>query len=609
MIKWEDIEIGNKKPNSKGEVQTTCPKCSHTRKKKKDPCLSVNIESGVAHCFHCGETSLREKKSDSFKFELPPQKWENFTNLSDNVVKWFKSRGISQKTLIDCRITEEKYYQPQKKKEVNNIVFNYFYGVTLVNKKFRSADKAFTQCRNAKKVFYGVNDLEGEKECYIVEGEMDKLALWEVGIKNCISVPNGANDLNDIFETCGEELKNIDKFYLAVDNDEPGVKLENSLLTRLGKWKCSKIEFKHGKDANDELKAGKLELLEALKNSVDYPVEGTFTAKDVEDEIYDLYENGDEETLKPDGENWKNFNEMFSILMGQLTVVTGVPSSGKSNFVEWWVLELIRKYDFLKASYYSPEHFPLKKHHEIMSEKVVGKHFAENNFEGRMNRAELEKYIEWSSDKIYLTMPDGGKTPNWDWIFERWKEQCFKYGCNIFVVDAFNKVKMNNRESTGEISDLLSDITMFAQVHNVHVILIAHPRKMGKDEDGRETMPDLYDVKGSGDFRDQTHNGLAVHRLYGDDKRDVRIKNLKAKFKNQGSGNIGESIVVKYNVKNGRYFDQYEDNDPIWGEVKQQVIQTKESEIEPSRLSALSRQSGYPSGLPMDDSFYDEVPF
>jgi len=604
MIEWSKIDLTGKKPKANGEVQTLCPSCSHTRKKKTDKCLSVNVETGVAKCWNCDEISVRDKKRNKISYDLPPQKWSNHTNLSDRAVKFFKSRGISQKTLIECRITQEKFYQPRLGKEVNNIVFNYFYGVTLLNKKFRSSTKDFAQCKNAKKVFYGINDIEGEKECYIVEGEMDKLALYEAGFKNCISVPNGANDLNDVFENCENELKSIEKFFIAVDNDEPGQKLENALITRLGKYKCSKIEFVNGKDANDELMNSVFSLQDCLNNPIDYPVEGTFTAEDVSDDIYDLYDNGDTETLKPNGSNWDKFNEMFSIILGQLTVVTGVPSSGKSNFIEWYILSLIKDNKELKVSYYSPEHFPLKKHHEIISEKVIGKHFAKSDFDDRMNRAELAEYIKWSSDKIYLTMPDGGVTPNWAWIFERWKEQCFKYGCNIFVVDAFNKVKMDNRESTAQISDLLSDITMFCQTHNVHVFLIAHPRKMGKDDDGNDVMPDLYDVKGSGDFRDQAHNGLCVHRIYdSDDKRDVIIKNLKAKFKNQGSGNIGNTVSVKFNVKNGRYFEKFEDNEPIWNKSIQNEIDPMKSNIEDSRLSALNRQSGYP------DNLIDDCPF
>ena len=601
MIDWNKIDTKGKNPKANGEIQTLCPSCSHTRKKKTDKCLSVNIETGVAKCWNCEDTSFREKKSKAISYDLPPQKWENHTSISDKVVKFFKGRGISQKTLIECRITEEEYYQPQLSKKTNNIVFNYFYGITLLNKKFRSAEKAFTQCKNAKKVFYGINDLEGEKECYIVEGEMDKLALWEVGVKNCISVPNGANDLNDVFETCGDELKAIEKYYIAVDNDEPGQKLEKALINRLGKWKCSKIEFINGKDANDELMHSTFSLEDSLSNPIDYPVEGTFNAVDVWDDILDLYRNGDEETIKPKSKDFKDFNKIFSILMGQLTTVTGIPSSGKSNWVEWFVTQLICDHDNLKASFFSPEHLPMKKHHEVLAEKVVGKKFGSSEFGNRMNEDELIKYREWSKDKIYLTAPERGELVSWDWLLERFKEQCFKYGCNIFVIDAFNKVKRKNGESLSEIGETLAKITAFCQAYDVHVFLIAHPTKMPKIQGSEKyEMPDLYSVKGSGDFRDQTHNGLCVHRDY--ETGEVIVKNLKAKFKNQGSGSIGSFVTFNYDLNNGRYYDGVTDDRPLWERNNiQKEIEPIESDIEPSRLNALSRQSGY--AVQDDNSF------
>jgi len=601
MIDWNKIDTKGKNPKANGEIQTLCPSCSHTRKKKTDKCLSVNIETGVAKCWNCEDTSFREKKSKAISYDLPPQKWENHTSISDKVVKFFKGRGISQKTLIECRITEEEYYQPQLSKKTNNIVFNYFYGITLLNKKFRSAEKAFTQCKNAKKVFYGINDLEGEKECYIVEGEMDKLALWEVGIKNCISVPNGANDLNDVFETCGDELKAIEKYYIAVDNDEAGQKLEKALINRLGKWKCSKIEFINGKDANDELMHSTFSLEDSLSNPIDYPVEGTFNAVDVWDDILDLYRNGDEETIKPKSKDFKDFNKIFSILMGQLTTVTGIPSSGKSNWVEWFVTQLICDHDNLKASFFSPEHLPMKKHHEVLAEKVVGKKFGSSEFGNRMNEDELIKYRDWSKDKIYLTAPERGELVSWDWLLERFKEQCFKYGCNIFVIDAFNKVKRKNGESLSEIGETLAKITAFCQAYDVHVFLIAHPTKMPKIQGSEKyEMPDLYSVKGSGDFRDQTHNGLCVHRDY--ETGEVIVKNLKAKFKNQGSGSIGSFVTFNYDLNNGRYYDGVTDDRPLWERNNiQKEIEPIESDIEPSRLNALSRQSGY--AVQDDNSF------
>ena len=604
MINWNDIKIKN---NATGNIKTVCPACSHTRKKKNDPCLSVNIDKGVAKCWNCDEVSFKNRHEVN-KYELPPQNWANHTNLSDNMVKWLKSRGISQQTLIDCKITEEKYFQPGKGKEVNNLVFNYFYGDLIVNKKFRSADKYFTQCRNAKKVFYGINDIEGFKECYIVEGEMDKLSFWEAGIKNCISVPNGANDLNDIFDTCGDELKKIDKFYIAVDNDEAGQKLENALINRLGKWKCSKIEFKNGKDANDELQSGLTNLIESIETPIDYPVDGTFTAKDIEEDIFDLYDNGDEETIKPLSKHWEEFNINFSILMGQLTTVTGIPSSGKSNFIEYYVLELVKDHD-LKASFFSPEHLPMKKHHEVLSEKVIGKPFAKNNFNDRMTKEELKNYIEWTKDKIYLTTPEKGDMVDWDWLLEKFKEQCFRFGINIFVIDAFNKVKRKNSESLGEISETLARITLFCQAYNVHVFLIAHPTKMKKNEHGEYDPPDLYSVKGSGDFRDQTHNGLCVHRLYNSQEREVAIINLKAKFKNQGSDKIGSSVIMKYNINNGRYYTHYENNENWLSSETNEIEFKEESSLSEQQLSGFVKGYGEVDVFKSINDFEEDMPF
>ena len=41
MIDWNKIDTSGSKPKANGEVQTLCPSCSHTRKKKTDKCLSV----------------------------------------------------------------------------------------------------------------------------------------------------------------------------------------------------------------------------------------------------------------------------------------------------------------------------------------------------------------------------------------------------------------------------------------------------------------------------------------------------------------------------------------------------------------------------------------
>ena len=53
-----------------GNHKTLCPQCSHNRKKRKDPCLSVTIQSdrALVHCFNCDwSTAVFESEYDGRK--------------------------------------------------------------------------------------------------------------------------------------------------------------------------------------------------------------------------------------------------------------------------------------------------------------------------------------------------------------------------------------------------------------------------------------------------------------------------------------------------------------------------------------------------------------
>ena len=57
-------QLGIKIKTSKfGEQKVKCPKCSHDRRKKSDPCLSVNIDEGVWNCHNCGWKGTLKKKN------------------------------------------------------------------------------------------------------------------------------------------------------------------------------------------------------------------------------------------------------------------------------------------------------------------------------------------------------------------------------------------------------------------------------------------------------------------------------------------------------------------------------------------------------------------
>ena len=579
MINWDDIDFKNKKS---GQVKVICPSCSHTRSNKKDTALSVDLDKGIGKCHYCEEITIRDFKSkpENKTFDLPPSNWANYTKVSDRVLKFLESRGISQKTIIECKVTEEEYYQPALSKKVSNIVFNYFEGSTLVNKKYRSGDKKFTQSKNTKNIFYGINDIVGEKECYIVEGEFDKLALWEVGKKNCISVPNGANDNDDVWSNCEQYLSTIEKFYICTDMDEKGNDIAEKIAQRLGRYRCERITFKN-KDANDDLIESVFTLEESLNNPKKYPVSGTFKVEDLESDIYKLYDSGLPDTIHPKGNWFTGMSDMFSVMRGHLVTVTGIPSHGKSNFTDWYIMNLLEDYN-LKSSWFSPEHHPLELHQSNLMQKFFGKPFF-GTIDGveRITRPEIEKYKKWANEKIYLTAPEQNESPTWDWLFEKFKEQIYGYGIDIFVIDAFNKVLF---DKTGEnrhlISEVLTRLTSFAQQNNVIIFLVAHPTKMKKNEKtGAYDMPNLYDVSGSADFRNQTHDGFCVYRVFEDEQNApcTIFKNLKTKFSFQGE--IGATRNFNYHIPSGRYYAQgtHYDPNPIHKEKEpeQMQIETK----------------------------------
>ena len=75
---------------------------------------------------------------------------------------------------------------------------------------------------------------------------MDVLALHEAGVKNAISVPNGATLTNnnlDYLDNCIDYFEDKEKVILAVDQDDAGQMLQQELIRRLGAEVCFLVTF------------------------------------------------------------------------------------------------------------------------------------------------------------------------------------------------------------------------------------------------------------------------------------------------------------------------------------------------------------------------------
>ena len=253
---FEDVRI-DLQDRSGVEVQTTCPQCSHTRKKAKGRCLSVNTIEGVWCCHHCGWSGSLKAGEESRS--QPPRRivrpsFEKPSTVPEVLHEWFARRGITESIVGRYGIALQDVYLPQREEEVPCIVFPYMRNDEVVNLKYRSLEgKDFRQVRGAEKVFYGLDDLT-ESWAAIVEGECDKLALAVAGIANAISVPDGAPPPNsrpsdtkfDFLTNCAAQLDSLKKIVLAVDQDAAGQTLEAELARRLGPGRCYRVRWPEG---------------------------------------------------------------------------------------------------------------------------------------------------------------------------------------------------------------------------------------------------------------------------------------------------------------------------------------------------------------------------
>jgi len=532
-----------------GKSQGICPLCSHTRKpeNKKAKCASYDWDRGLGTCHNCS-TSFQlhtyQRKGASERVYVRPEVTE-FLPVKDKVTEWFETRGITQRTLDDLKVGQGPEYMPQTGKTENTIQFNYVMGDQLINVKYRDGRKNFKLYKGAEKVFYNINSIIGYDSCVITEGEMDVLAFHEAGIKNVVSVPNGATLTNnnlDYLDNCIDYFEDKERILLAIDKDEPGQMLQQELVRRLGAETCFIVDFDDCKDANEYLlKHGKQKLAESIAKARPYPLENVTTFKDIEGEITDFVKNG----FKPGFQvGLPNFDEIFSTYTKQFITVTGIPSSGKSDFVDQMVVGYNQQYGW-KTAFASPENQPTYLHAHKLMRKVWG----DMPNVGDIGGAKWNEVAEHVNDHFYFIDMD---KYDLDSVLRKGAELVKRKGIKCLVIDPYNKVRDINAK-TDDVNrytmDYLMKIETFAKKYDCLVFIVAHPTKMMKGQDGKIQEPTMYNIKGGGEWYDASYHGLLVHRDY--DAGTTKVKVLKVKFQNLGEN--GAEAHFTWDRASGRF--------------------------------------------------------
>lgn len=269
----------------------------------------------------------------------------------------------------------------------------------------------------------------------------------------------------------------------------------------------------------------------------------------------------------------------FTFKEGEVTLKTGVPSSGKTTFM--LQLDLIQSLMFgTKWAVFTPENYPADEFYDTAIEQLTGKltdvDVARKIGRNVIDRDEYEAAAKFVGDHFFFIYPDGAHTieaieANVMYLM-RHRE------IHGVIIDPFNQVDHGTgRESRDDlyIGKFLADRQRVARDLNLFYQIIVHPNKVGIFKDplsgrNRYMVPDFYDINGGSVWSAKIDNFLAGERpdLYTD-KTDRNYVFHSRKIKKQKRVGLPGSASFVYDPLRSKYLDENGFNpiDSLWSKI------------------------------------------
>ena len=253
---------------------------------------------------------------------------------------------------------------------------------------------------------------------------------------------------------------------------------------------------------------------------------------------------------------WPGLDQYFKFpYYGQLSLITGYPGSGKSEWCDSLALYCSLKYNW-KVYIYSPQNFPSSFHVEKLLQKFTDKpFFAKYNQRGTPSEDEINRVEQYLFEN--WTFIDGERRITIQDILLDLQERIKRDRIDMVVIDPWNVLKQNRKpgqNKTDFLEEWLPVIEDFARVNNIHFFIVAHPSKPERHRGVVQQMT-MYDVEDSRHWADMISNIFIVNRTQEDkegdeNKVDIRI----AKIKDGRYGKCGVHTLY-YRPWSGNYED------------------------------------------------------
>ena len=354
----------------------------------------------------------------------------------------------------------------------------------------------------------------------ITEGEFDAMSALQCGFLRTVSVPAGAPDQPVPLDHDGAKYAFLDmarpwlgvdrapEIILAVDGDEKGSFLLQDLSVRLGRFRCKFVTYprrpdgsgKRCKDLNEVLMAYGLKgVTETLARAQWLKVDGIFRMSELPpvppSQMFDI--------------GFTRLRDNLRVRLGDFWVVTGIPSMGKTTWVNDLCCRLASNHG-LGIAFASFEQSPQKDHLRNLrtwhAQRLTHLQMPEET-------AAADKWIDQCFSFIY---PSEDDDVSLEWVLDRCEAAVVQHGVKVVVIDPWNE--MDHARAQGEslteyTGRAIKAFKRFAKKFQVLLIVVAHPAKMQRDKDGLYAVPTLYDISDSAHWYNKADAGIVVHRF------------------------------------------------------------------------------------------------
>lgn len=579
-------------PAAGANTKLTCPRCSGGRTREKSLSFKVD-DDGAGAAWECKRGSCGWKGSGRQqgvgrdevprRRERPPVVKPVLHTQAEqqrppSFYEWFAKRAITQETVDAFGIYAVSRRWPKLDEEGKavcdaegevvweakpTIAFPYSWRGEVVNRKFRSVHKQFAQDRDSLRTLFNADAVTVPDEVILCEGEMDVLACWEAGFRQVCSLPDGApgklydeddprredDKRFDALENCAEILAEVKRVLLATDADAPGDNLAEEFARRLGKARCWRVRYPEGcKDANDVLmRHGADALRECIARAEPWPLAGLWQPK--AGALHEWLHSGREPRGLACGVAALDEIARLPIGGGWLTVVTGIPSHGKSSFLRCWLAYIAQRHD-LGICWWSPEDNRPEVLALRLAEIVQGQPAREAG--GYMPAEVLAQAEDWIARRItFLYADDHNTEATLEWAMARVEEAKRRHKRQLFVVDPWNEVEHSygrNESETQYVGRSLRKLKAWGRSEAIDTLIAAHPVKLVPDpKSKRWPVADLYDVSGGANWANRADLGLTIYR---GTEGTMEVHCQKARFPSFGKRH--HKALLKLDSRTGR---------------------------------------------------------